>query len=421
MTRTEAPSECSANMALAPPDIRAHRILHWLAFGAAASILFSIAVSQILLGVSMLALFVSRKRLRFPPIGLPLALFFTATVIADLLSGDPLKGVPQIRKFFVFGIILVLFNTFDSVSQIRNLILTWAGIASVSASLAIGQFVHRWNDAVQLHASVYDYVLDGRITGFASHWMTYGGQQMIALLWLLALLLFAPAGVWKIGGWASAAIIWIAIVLGLTRSIFLAAVPAGVLLLAWSYKRWLVWAALGVALGMLLVAPPQIRDRVRSVFRPHGNVDSNYRRTIMARTGLRMIEAHPVFGIGPEQIEPQFLKYLPADVPLPLPKGWYGHLHNVYLQYAAERGLPALACMLWIVGRMTRDFYRALREWPNQTEVRFVWLGALAVIAAVLAEGFFEYNLGDSEVLTMFLATMTCGYIAVGWMKKACC
>src|SRR6185312_7131730 len=101
--------------------------------------------------------------------------------------------------------------------------------------------------------------------------------QMIVLLLLLALLLFAPARLWRIGGWASAAIIWIAIVLGLTRSIFLAAVPAGVLLLAWNYKRWLVWAAPGVVLAMFLVAPPQIQDRVRSVFRPHGNVDSNYR------------------------------------------------------------------------------------------------------------------------------------------------
>ena len=67
---------------------------------------------------------------------------------------------------------------------------------------------------------------------------------------------------------------------------------------------------------------------------------------------------------------------------------------------------------------MTRDFRRALRVWPDRTEARFVWVGALAVIAAVLAEGFFEYNLGDSEVLTMFLATMTCGYVAIGCEKK---
>jgi O-antigen ligase len=268
------------------------------------------------------------------------------------------------------------------------------------------------DDAVQLHASIYDYVLDGRITGFASHWMTYGGQQMIVLLLLLALLLFTPRGTWRIFGWASAAIIWTGIVLGLTRSIFLLAVPAGALFLAWNYKRWLVWTAPAVALVVFLLVPSQLQDRVTSVLRPHGDVDSNSRRTIMARTGLRMIAAHPVFGIGPEQVQPQFLRYLPADVPLPLPKGWYGHLHNVYLQYAAERGLPALTFLLWMVARMAMDSWKALRVWPQRTEARFIWLGGLAVIAAILAEGFFEYNLGDSEVLTMFLATLTCGYIA---------
>jgi len=392
---------------------RAESIAYWLAFGTAASILFSIAVSQILLGIGILALLVSRRRLRFPPILLPLVLFFAATVVADLLSGDPLKGVPQIRKFFVFGIVLVIFNTFQSISQIRNLVVTWAGIASLSAGLALSQFARRFDDAIQLHASVYDYVLDGRITGFASHWMTYGGEQMIVLLLLLAMLLFAPGGGWKIFGWAAAAIIWTAIVLGLTRSIFLAAVPAGTLVLAWNYKRWLVYAAPAIAVAMFLAAPPHIQDRVFSVFRPHGEVDSNSRRAIMARTGLRMIAAHPIFGIGPEQIQPQFLAYLPPNVAQPLPKGWYGHLHNVYLQYAAERGLPALACMLWIIGKMARDFREALKM-PGRQNARFIWLGSLAVIAAVLAEGFFEYNLGDSEVLTMFLATMTCGYVAIG-------
>ena len=395
---------------------RADRILYGLAFGTAASILFSIAVSQILLGIGILALLASRRRLRFPPIGLPLTLFVAGTVIAVLLSGDPLRGIPQIRKFFVFGIVLVIFNTFQSVSQIRNLVLAWAGIATLSAGLALSQFVHRSDDAIQLHAAVYDYVLDGRITGFASHWMTYGGEQMIALLLLLALLLFSPGGAWKICAWGSVAIIWTALVLGLTRSIFLVAVPAGALVLAWNYKRWLVWAAPALALAMFLASPPHIQDRVISVVRPHGDVDSNSRRAIMARTGLRMIEAHPVFGIGPEQIQPQFLAYLPADIAQPLPKGWYGHLHNVYLQYAAERGLPVLACMLWIIGKMARDFRGALKG-AARADARFIWLGAFAVIAAVLAEGFFEYNLGDSEVLTMFLATMSCGYVAIGCRK----
>jgi putative inorganic carbon (HCO3(-)) transporter len=36
----------------------------------------------------------------------------------------------------------------------------------------------------------------------------------------------------------------------------------------------------------------------------------------------------------------------------------------------------------------------------------------IAVILAILAEGFLEYNLGDSEVLTLFLAATAFGYVA---------
>ena len=38
--------------------------------------------------------------------------------------------------------------------------------------------------------------------------------------------------------------------------------------------------------------------------------------------------------------------------------------------------------------------------------------GAIAVILAILAEGFLEYNLGTSAVLLLFLAVVSFGYIA---------
>jgi hypothetical protein len=43
--------------------------------------------------------------------------------------------------------------------------------------------------------------------------------------------------------------------------------------------------------------------------------------------------------------------------------------------------------------------------------------GAIAVILAILAEGFLEYNLGDSEVLTLFLAVVGFGYVAKETVK----
>ena len=38
---------------------------------------------------------------------------------------------------------------------------------------------------------------------------------------------------------------------------------------------------------------------------------------------------------------------------------------------------------------------------------------AAAVVIAVMLEGFFEVNLGVSEVLGMFLAVVACGYTAL--------
>jgi len=99
-----------------------------------------------------------------------------------------------------------------------------------------------------------------------------------------------------------------------------------------------------------------------------------------------------------------------------LPRGWYGHLHNIYIQYAAERGLPALAALLWLIGRMLADFRRGLRRVAR--EARFVLHGAVAVILAILAEGFFEHNLGDSEILTMFLTVIACGYVCIDFDRS---
>jgi len=88
-------------------------------------------------------------------------------------------------------------------------------------------------------------------------------------------------------------------------------------------------------------------------------------------------------------------------------------LHNIYLQYAAERGVFGLLCILWLIGKAAIDFLRCLRYRGLDPEVEAILHGAIAVTIAILAEGMFEYNLGDSEVLTMFLSTIACGYVAI--------
>ena len=107
---------------------------------------------------------------------------------------------------------------------------------------------------------------------------------------------------------------------------------------------------------------PSVRARVISIYQPHGDLDSNLHRNITRRVGIEMIKAHPWFGIGPEMPGKEFDRYLPPDIKQPLPHGFYGHLHNVYLQFGAERGIPALIAFLWMIGKMLTDWWRRTRS-----------------------------------------------------------
>ena len=388
------------------------RAAFYLTCGSAVAILFSIAISQILMALAFAALLFSGEKIRFPPIKLPLLLFMAGTVISLLLSGHAREGTPQIRKLFVLLILLLVYSTFRGVSEVRAIVIIWAGVATLSAVRSLFQFLQKYQEARELGRNFYDYYVSERITGFMSHWMTFGAQEMIVLLLLAAYLFFSQDRKWKLAGWIAAAILSFSLVLGLTRSIFLLGVPIGLLYLLWFWHRWMVVAVPMLAVLVILVSPAFVRERAFSIFQPHGETDSNQHRTITRRTGMQMIRAHPWFGLGPEQVKAQFNDWVPPDTPRPLPPGWYGHLHNVYLQYAAERGIPTALAIFWMIGKILYDFGAVLRKKLADPEARFVLHGAIAAILAILAEGFLEYNLGDSEVLTMFLTVAGFGYIA---------
>jgi putative inorganic carbon (HCO3(-)) transporter len=390
------------------------RAAFYLTCASLISILIGIAPSQILLGLAIAALLLSSEPIRFPPIKLPLALFFAGTVISWLASGHIHDGIPQIRKFFVFFTMLLVFSTFRRVSEIRTMTLILAGVATLSGIRSLFQFLQKYQDWVGQNGSFYNGYIGQRITGFMSHWMTLGGEEMIVLLLLLALLFFSIERRWKSLGWFCAVVLSVSLVLGMTRSIFLLGMPVGLLYLLWFWHKWLVAAVPVIAVLAFLVAPQVLKERVTSIVQPHGETDSNKHRDILRRAGLRMIQTHPLLGLGPEVMKPreEFDKYVPADIPRPLPEGWYGHLHNIYLQYAAERGIPTMLVLMWLIGKILWDFATSLRGKLGSTEARFVLHGAIAVIIAILAEGFLEYNLGDSEVLTLFLAVVSFGYVA---------
>jgi len=391
------------------------RLAQWLTFGSAAAILLSIAISQILLALAVAALLISGEKLRLPPIKLPLLLFLLGTVISLAFSADPAAGLPQIRKFFVFLELLVVFSTLRDTVLIRRLMLSWAAIGGLIAVRGLVQFAGKVREAHELGRNFYDYYAPAeRLTGFMSHWMTFSGQEMFALLMLASFLFFAPATIERRWVWLlCAGLMSLALLLGFTRSIWLATAVAGVYL-CWFFRRWLVPLTPVALVLLFLLSPAAVRERITSLTKPKQGVDSNEFRVVTWRTGVRMIEQHPLLGLGPEGVKLHFAEYVPADIPRPLPSGWYGHLHNIYLHYAAERGIPTMLVLMWLLLEILFDFWRGLGALPpGRSNRRFLLHGGIAVVLATMVAGFFELNLGDSEVLTMFLVVVACGYLAL--------
>ncbi len=391
-------------MTLLPDEPRWRRWIALAAFGATAANLASIAAAHAILAVGLALLLLRPARVRFPPAAWPLAALAAWTLAAAAVSEDPAAALPQIKKFFVFAILPLAYTAFRSADACRRAAESWYVVTLGACCVATAQFAAATLRAGTLDSEFYRLYVDDRVTGFYSHWMTFSQASVLVLLTLACYLAFGErrkgAAIWAaVGGLLAAALL-----LSFTRSAWLALVAGGIYLLAVKRPRLLL--AIPVALAAIyLAAPEAVQQRVRSI-RP----GANQARIVMWRTGLNMIWDRPLAGVGPERAGPLFSEYQPEDVG-ELPPGFYGHLHNVFVHYAAERGIPAALIVLWLFAQVLLDMRRGLRALPDRPDDRrFLLHAGVCGTLAVAILSCFDVSLGDSEVLAAYLAITAIAY-----------
>jgi O-antigen ligase len=127
-------------------------------------------------------------------------------------------------------------------------------------------------------------------------------------------------------------------------------------------------------------------------------------RIAMLEAGVAIVKDYPLTGVGPDQIERLYPRYRVPDAVKPTNP----HLHNVPMQIAAERGLPALAAWLWFVVTVIVGVLKLLKTARNKS----LAAAALGAMVAMLAAGLTEYNFGDSEFLMLLLVMITLPFAA---------
>jgi len=404
-------SEVSAVPPLVQPDLRERlgRYAFVAAFVSCVAQVVAIFVAHIGLVAACLGLAASRERIRMPPVAVPLLGFALWTALSLAFSDDPAAGFPQVRKLFVFLVLPVVYSLFQTMSRIQRL-LEAMFVATLAGSVtAIGQFAWKVAEASASGVNFYDYYVGRRITGFFSHWMTFSQVLMMVALVLASYVLFyrwrrTARSVW-IG---TGAVLGLAVILSVTRSVW-AAAALGVIYLVWSWKPRLLWAAPIGLLLLAVVSPGLVKQRLLSVTEPA----SYENRLLMWRTGAQMIQAHPWFGVGPERVAARFDEFQP-EAGQERPSGYYAHLHNVVIHYAAERGIPAAIFIVWLLVKVLVDHVSAARRRGRSDDSR-TWLfhGVAAATVGLMGSGMFDQSLGDSEVLGTYLVLVALGYRAM--------
>jgi O-antigen ligase len=286
---------------------------------------------------------------------------------------------------------LVVPVTYRLMTNTRANTLTTVVVTCAAASAAFG--------IVQYGILHYDN-LGQRPQGTLGHWMTYSGLLMIVIGVAAARVLFARSD----RTWAALVLPALAVAIAVTFTRGAAVGACAAIALLFAMKDFRLFALLPILAAIFIVAAPgQIAKRYASMFNMN---DPTVRdRVTMMRIGGRMVQAHPLSGIGPNMVERSYVGYRGPDS-LVGPDGVVHinpHLHNNLLQIAAERGLPALAIWLWFIIAMCRDLQKRFASGSQ----RFLAAAGLAATAAVVTAGLFEYNFGDSEVLMLFLIVAT--------------
>ena len=385
--QTAAPAASShPNDAGAPWTARLETTAWWLLPLFVFVLPLSVAASAILL-TALIAVWIglavaAREHPEVPAFFWPLVAYAGWTLVTVPFSFDPTASLIESREVLLYLTVPVVYRLArgDRAWSITNVVLT-AG--AVTAAIGI----------VQYGILEFD-TLGRRPSGSMGHYMTYAGLLMLALGVAVSRVAFGARDRLWAGLMLPALVAALAVTL--TRSAWLGAIAAIGLVVVLRDRRLLLFAP-AAALVLYLAAPAAVADRALSIFDPSN--PTNRDRVAMVIVGAGMVRDHPLTGVGPEMVLTRYPEYRPANAVNEV----NAHLHNVPVQIAAERGLPALALWLWFVVAVVRDLARRFR----QPETRTLAAAGLAAVAGMLVAGQFEYNFGDSEFLSLFLVLIT--------------
>jgi O-antigen ligase len=338
----------------------------------AGSIILSLAIAQILLGILVLlygaALLRGRLRpLLRTPLDLPFAAFIVARLLSVPLSVAPAVSVHALYQEIIFYFIFFLFThtrVVRDLNDVHLLVKVLLGAAVLAALIGSFKFLMQW---------------EHRASSLTGGYYTLGFFLCTCLP--LVLLIgsrpgfYAHRGTW----WLVTAILCMGLAFTFNRLHWLGAAFTFLLAGVLRDRRLLLVFALGSI--AVIVAVPGVAERFLQLLTLQSNLSD---RDILWQGAYELADDRPLFGFGLQTfrlIFPFFERLSDKGI-----STWHGD----YLQVYMESGLLGLGTLLWILATFLwmgiRAGRRRIADPPTQDAILalFVALGLVFVAGGVL-------------------------------------
>ncbi len=316
----------------------------------------------------------------------PIKLVGIPLIVAVLLLSRPPDAAP--RPGVVILLLFTAFALFQVVGTTLSSLNFPATDASTLFSFAILMFAtnilittkHRLQMTIRTIVLVETYASTWLYKQYyIYHWPRPIGPSNDPNYEALSLVIAVPLAIWlarqevrplwKWIGRVCSPILIFAVFVSQSRGALLALVVMTVL--AWMNSRHKFRLAVGFAAAatlLLAISPNQMIQRIQDIqfqgTAKSGAGESTRVRVELARSGIHMMESHPVFGVGLGQFKSFEFHYNSILEELePDPKV----AHNTYVQLGAEGGIPTLALYLAILA-VTLAICRSAQKSPGVPE-----------------------------------------------------
>ncbi|MDD2806149.1 MAG: O-antigen ligase family protein [Elusimicrobiales bacterium] len=348
------------------------------------------------------------------PLALPWLIYLAACLLTALTAYYPAKGFGQLNSDFLK--FLCLFTLLAAVRKEH--------LPRLGAIYVLGALLFVFSGLTEVaKAALEGWEKLPRANAFMNA-IRFGEIMTVAFIYIVCRVLLPAAENFRREGLfykLAAPAVFAGIILSQARGAFLALLAALLTMFvfaAGTRKKLLALAGLMLAAGVAAsIFVPAVRQRLAAIVNVDRTEDTTYSSPSTAinirfelwNLGLTMFRAHPVLGVGPDNVKKVFTKFHPE--PIAYEKTW-GSLHNLYIHQAAERGVVGLGALLLLFGSLFAFAVKRFRAAPG---AHTLW--ALCVLPAFFVMNFTEISF--QHVHTSFAIFLALAFAAAAEKETA--